>query len=89
MWSDQLHMWRYDLDGSNSINSHEELQQLMVNLYFALSTKGIPTIKPEDIASRVKAAGNMEEQDWSFDQWAKWVQSDFPEICEYKGEMNA
>merc|ERR1712072_256013 len=48
---------RYDLDGSNSINSHEELQQLMVNLYFALSTKGIPTIKPEDIASRVKAAG--------------------------------
>jgi len=84
---DEMHskFERYDLDGSNSINSHEELQQLMVNLYFALSTKGIPNVRPEEIASRVESAGDMEKNNWSFDEWSSGVQLKFPEICEYKG----
>lgn len=72
---------RYDLDASGTINSQEELQQLMTNLYFALSSKVEP-IKPDVIVDRVKAAGTM---NWSFKEWAAWCKVEFPEICKYEG----
>jgi len=77
---------RYDLDKSGTINSKEELQQLMTNLYFSLSGKGLSaSIKPDDIAARVTAAGDMEKNNWSFNAWAGWCKREFPEIMEWSG----
>merc|ERR1712086_1244105 len=76
---------RYDLDGSNTINSSDELQQLMVNLYFAISAQGAESITPDVISDRVKDAGDMEANCWTFNQWASWLKSSFPEIARWQG----
>jgi len=75
---------RYDLDSSGTINSTEELQQLMTNLYFAMSSKGIQKIRPDKIATRVQSAGDMSTNNWTFQQWVAWCKVEFPEICEYQ-----
>jgi len=75
---------RYDLDKSGTINTEDELQQLMTNLYFSLSAKGVEQIKPDEIATRVKAAGDMAKNNWTFEQWVAWCQASFPEICAWK-----
>lgn len=80
---------RYDLDQSGSINSQEELQQLMTNLYFALSGKGIAKIRPDKIAIRVQNAGDMSQNNWSFDEWVGWCKTTFPEICAFSAEAEA
>jgi len=72
---------RYDLDQSGTINSEDELQQLMTNLYFALSSK-VPAIKPDAIAERVKAAGDMSSNNWDFKAWVNWCKASFPEITD-------
>jgi len=74
---------RYDLDSSGTINSEEELLQLMTNLYFTLSSKGIETVTPEEISSRVKSAGDMEKNNWKFGAWGAWCKQKFPEIAAY------
>jgi len=80
---------RYDLDSSGTINTEEELLQLMTNLYFTLSSKGIAVITPEVISERVKAAGDMEKNNWKFGSWGVWMKKAFPEIAAYGKEGDA
>jgi len=76
---------RYDLDGSGTINSKKELEQLMFNTYFGLSEKGLLIENASDIIQqRVDRAGDMEANDWDFNQWCAWVQVEFPEIVAWE-----
>jgi len=78
MWiSDELksmmndYFTRYDLDGSGTINSAEELKQLCTNLVVKLELDMDVTT----IDAHVSSAGNMEDKEkgnWNFDTFLKW-----------------
>ena len=38
------------------------------------------------IRQRVALAGDMEANDWNFDQWSEWVKKDFPEMANWRPE---
>merc|ERR1711988_1556465 len=53
---------RYDLDGSNTINSTEELKQLCTNLVVKLDLE----MDVAEIDKLVESAGDMEKNNWQF-----------------------
>lgn len=55
---------RYDLDGSNTINSTEELKQLCTNLVVKLDLE----MDVAEIDKLVESAGDMEKNNWQFDE---------------------
>merc|ERR1712086_623562 len=62
---------RYDLDGSGTINSNDELKQLCTNLVVKLELD----MDVQTIDKKVNGAGNMEELCWDFQTFKKWFVS--------------
>jgi len=76
---------RYDADDSGTVNTLEELQQLVTKLYFDLALKkAVERIRPHVIAMRVHTAGDLTLKRWTFEQWLDWLRQAFPEICAYR-----
>ena len=59
---------RYDLDGSKTINSSEELLQLCTNLTVKLNLK----VRLAELQQLVEEAGDMEENEWDFEEFKEW-----------------
>jgi len=69
---------RYDLDGSGTINSSEELKQLCTNLVVKLELD----MDVKTIDKFVGQAGDMEKECWTFDQFKDWFIATFkPLTC--------
>merc|ERR1712139_525301 len=64
---------RYDLDGSGTINSSEELKQLCTNLVVKLELD----MDVKTIDKFVGQAGDMEKECWTFDQFKDWFIATF------------
>lgn len=64
---------RYDLDGSQTINSSEELLQLCTNLTVKLNLK----VRLAELQQQVEEAGDMEENEWDFDEFKEWFDTTF------------
>merc|ERR1711967_69069 len=62
---------RYDLDGSGTINSNDELKQLCTNLVVKLELD----MDVATIDQKVNGAGNMEELCWDFETFKRWFVS--------------
>merc|ERR1711865_970313 len=62
---------RFDLDGSGTINSNDELKQLCTNLVVKLELD----MDVQTIDKKVNGAGNMEELCWDFQTFKKWFVS--------------
>lgn len=62
---------RYDLDGSGTINSNDELKQLCTNLVVKLELD----MDVQTIDKKVNGAGNMEELCWDFQTFKRWFVS--------------
>ena len=67
------YMNRYDLDGSTTYNSYEELRQLSINLVIKFDLD----IEIDDADSLVHSAGNMEELCWDFNTTRLWFMKTF------------
>jgi len=65
---------RYDLDGSGTINSWEELEQLCYNLGFRLKLDLNP-VQLDEIVNVVKA--NHDEIDWDLSTFSVWFKQEF------------
>merc|ERR1711998_81147 len=59
---------RYDLDGSGTINSSEELKQLCTNLVVKLELD----MDVATIDKKVGEAGDMEEKQWDYETFMAW-----------------
>jgi len=64
---------RYDLDLSGTINSHTELQQLCMNLCVRLELG----FGADEIEEKLVGAGNMEELQWTLEQFSDWFVDEF------------
>merc|ERR1711959_22916 len=64
---------RYDLDGSGTINSNDELKQLCTNLVVKLELD----MDVGTIDKYVTGAGDMEKHQWNFDQFKDWFLKQF------------
>jgi len=62
---------RYDLDGSGTINSNDELKQLCTNLVVKLELD----MDVQTIDKKVNGAGDMEKLCWNFQTFKKWFVS--------------
>merc|ERR1712072_1288083 len=64
---------RYDLDGSGTINSTEELKQLCTNLVVKLELD----MDVATIDKFVGEAGDMTQKNWKFDEFKDWYLDKF------------
>merc|ERR1712072_617774 len=65
---------RYDLDGSNTINSTDELKQLCTNLVVKLELD----MDVQTIDKYVTSAGNLDgDKAWNFEQFKDWYLATF------------
>jgi hypothetical protein len=64
---------RYDLDGSGTINSNDELKQLCTNLVVKLELD----MDVKTIDTHVQEAGDMTTKNWKFDEFQKWFVETF------------
>lgn len=71
---------RYDLDGSGTINSNEELKQLCTNLVVKLELD----MDVKTIDEYVTKAGNMESLCWAFDAFQEWFVKQFEPNASWK-----
>merc|ERR1711988_676356 len=64
---------RYDLDGSGTINTTEELKQLCTNLVVKLELD----MDVAGIDDRVTSAGDMDVQAWGLEKFQQWYLETF------------
>merc|ERR1712166_21901 len=64
---------RYDLDGSDTVNNNDEMQQLVTNAIFKLKLM----VAPDAVEKRIADAGNMDELNWKFDDFQSWFKEAF------------
>lgn len=72
---------RYDLDGSGTINSNEELKQLCTNLVVKLELD----MDVQTIDNHVTGAGNMATLCWEFEAFKVWFMAEFKPNPAWKG----
>lgn len=64
---------RYDLDGSGTINSADEMQQLCTNAIFKLKM----LLPPPEVEKRIASAGDVASEKWDFGQFESWFMETF------------
>jgi len=64
---------RYDLDGSNTVNNNDEMQQLVTNAIFKLKLM----VAPDCVEKRIADAGDMDELQWKFEDFSSWFKEAF------------
>ena len=66
------------------------MEQLLFSTYFGLADKGVLIDNASEvIQQRVNAAGDMEANNWNFEQWCEWMKVEFPEIWNWKPNAQA
>jgi len=68
----QDYFTRYDLDGSGTINSNDELKQLCTNLVVKLELD----MDVSTIDEKVHGAGDMSKLEWTFETFKEWFVSE-------------
>lgn len=77
---------RYDLDGSGTINSNEELKQLCTNLVVKLELD----MDVQTIDSYVNKAGDMTKECWEFKAFRDWYIENFKPLPSWMpGDMSS
>ena len=77
---------RYDLDNSGTLNSIEELHQLVLSLTFKLNQSKIAnvTIPPlDEIKAKVNSVGMLDDNNgWKLREFRRWYLAEIcPDLC--------
>jgi len=79
------YLTRYDLDGSGTFNSNDELKEFCTNIVVRLELD----MDVQTIDKKLSSAGNMEELCWDFQTVKKWFVSMFAPTAAAKAEAEA
>eukprot|EP00656_Telonema_subtile_P044254 TRINITY_DN5053_c0_g1_i1.p1 TRINITY_DN5053_c0_g1~~TRINITY_DN5053_c0_g1_i1.p1 ORF type:complete len:296 (-),score=96.72 TRINITY_DN5053_c0_g1_i1:216-1103(-) len=71
---------RYDLDGSSTINSNDELKQLCTNLVVKLELD----MDVKTIDEYVTKAGDMAQLEWKFETFKEWFRKEYKPLPQWK-----
>ena len=75
---------RYDLDGSGTLNTNEEMHQLTMNMHFKLSNDKRPDdakvkYMSDEILGKLAAIGELNDENaWTLQQFNAWFHQEFP-----------
>ena len=67
---------RYDLDGSDTVNSWDEVCQMTMNVCYNLKLQ----ITQEEIEHRMEALRGIEDNEKTFDQYWEWFHTTFAAV---------